>query len=46
VCFLAWIEQTLIPTLRPSDVVIMDNLVALRVAGVRQAIEACSAELH
>jgi transposase len=33
-------------TLRPGDMVIMDNLAAHKVAGVRQAIEACSAELR
>jgi transposase len=32
--------------LRPSDIVIMDNLAAHKVAGVRQAIEACGAELR
>src|ERR1700692_3232304 len=36
----------LAPTLRPSDIVIMDNLAAHKVAGVRQAIEACGAELR
>lgn len=44
-CFLAWVEQMLAPTLRPGDIVVMDNLTAHKVAGVRQAIEACGAEL-
>jgi len=44
-CFLAWVEQMLAPTLRPGDIVVMDNLAAHKVAGVRQAIEACGAEL-
>ena len=44
-CFLAWVEQVLAPTLRPGDIVVMDNLAAHKVAGVRQAIEACGAEL-
>ena len=44
--FLAWVEQMLAPTLRPGDIVVMDNLAAHKVAGVRQAIEACGAELH
>ena len=44
-CFLAWVEQMLAPTLRPGDSVIMDNLPAHKVAGVRQAIEAKGAEL-
>jgi hypothetical protein len=29
-CFLAWVEQMLTPTLRPGDIVIMDNLAALQ----------------
>lgn len=44
-CFLAWIEQMLAPALRPGDRVIMDNLPAHKVAGVRQAIEARGATL-
>jgi transposase len=46
VSFLAWVEQMLAPALRPGDIVVMDNLAAHKVAGVRQAIEACGAELH
>ena len=44
--FLAWVEQMLAPTLRRGDIVVMDNLAAHKVAGVRQAIEVCGAELH
>ena len=44
-CFLAWVEQMLAPTLRPGDLVVMDNLPAHKVAGVRPAIEACGARL-
>lgn len=44
-CFLAWIEQMLAPILRPGHSVVMDNLPAHKVAGVRQAIEARGAEL-
>jgi transposase len=33
----------LVPTLRPGDVVIMDNLGSHKVAGVREAIEAAGA---
>ena len=36
--FLAYIEQILVPTLHPGDIVIADNLSAHKVAGVRQAI--------
>ena len=41
--FLAWVEQVLVPTLKPGDIVIMDNLPAHKVAGVREAIEAAGA---
>jgi len=44
--FLAYIEQVLVPTLAPGDVVIMDNLPAHRSATVRDAIEAAGAELR
>lgn len=43
--FLAWVQQALVPTLRPGDVVIMDNLGAHKVDGVRAAIEAAGAEI-
>ena len=43
--FLAYVKQGLAPTLRPGDIVIMDNLPAHKVAGVRQAIEAAGARL-
>ena len=38
--FLAYVEQVLVPELEPDDVVVMDNLPAHKVTGVRQAIEA------
>jgi transposase len=44
-CFLAWVEQMLAPTLRPGHLVVMDNLPAHKVAGVKQAIEARGAKL-
>jgi transposase len=43
--FLAYLEQGLCPRLRPGQVVIMDNLAAHKVAGVRQFIEAAGARL-
>ena len=43
--FLAYVEQVLAPTLKPGDLVIMDNLGSHKVAGVREAIEACGASL-
>lgn len=43
--FLAYVEQVLVPTLSPGDVVIMDNLPAHKAAGVRDAIDAAGASL-
>jgi transposase len=43
--FLAYIEQVLVPVLRPGDVVVMDNLGAHKVDGVRRAIEKAEANL-
>ena len=43
--FLAYVEQVLAPTLKPGDIVIMDNLRAHKIAGVREAIEAVGAKL-
>jgi transposase len=43
--FLAYVEQVLCPQLRPGNVVVMDNLAAHKVAGVRAWVEAAGAEL-
>ena len=43
--FLAYLEQVLGPQLQPGDVVVMDNLAAHKVAGVRESIQARGAEL-
>ncbi len=43
--FLAYVQQVLAPTLKPGDVVIMDNLAAHKSAPVRDAIEAVGARL-
>lgn len=43
--FLAYVEQVLVPTLRPGDIVILDNLAAHRNAAARRAIEAAGARL-
>jgi len=43
--FLAYVEQCLVPTLKRNDIVIMDNLTAHKVPGVREAIEAARANL-
>lgn len=43
--FRAYTEQVLVPELKPGDVVVMDNLPAHKVAGVREAIEMAGAKL-
>ena len=43
--FLAYIDQILVPTLRPGDIVIADNLSVHKTAGVRRAIERADATL-
>jgi transposase len=45
VAFRAYIEGQLVPTLRPGQVVIADNLGAHRTRGVREAIEGVGAKL-
>jgi len=44
--FLAYVAQCLAPTLKRGDTVVMDNLPAHKVPGVREAIEARSATLR
>lgn len=39
IVFRAYVEQVLVPTLQPGDIVVMDNLPAHKAAGVRDAIE-------
>ena len=43
--FFAYVEQALAPTLKPGDIVVLDNLSAHKVPGVREAIEATGARL-
>jgi transposase len=43
--FLAYVEQVLIPVLRPGDVVIMDNLGSHKRQAIRRAIRAAGARL-
>ena len=43
--FLAYLDEVLCPKLRSGHVVVMDNLSAHKVDGVRQRIEACGAAL-
>ena len=44
--FRAYVEQVLVPTLRPGDVVVMDNLIVHKQPEVRAAIEAAGAHLR
>jgi transposase len=43
--FLAYVEQALIPTLRPGDIVIVDNLGSHKGKAVRRAIRSAGARL-
>ena len=43
--FLAYVEQFLVPTLTPGDIVVLDNLSSHKVSGVREAVEASGATL-
>ena len=43
--FLAWVVQFLIPTLRPGDVVVLDDLGSHKGVAVRRAIRAAGAHL-
>ncbi len=45
VTFLAYVEQVLVPTLRPGDIVIMDNLGSHKSQAVRTAIRKAGAKL-
>ncbi len=44
--FLAYLQQVLCPQLQPGDIVVMDNLAAHKVAGVRDLIESSGAKLR
>jgi transposase len=44
--FVAYVEQQLVPALRPGDVVVMDNLACHKRPGVRRALEAAGCELR
>jgi transposase len=43
--FLAYVEQVLVPTLKPGDIVIIDNLGSHKGKAVRRAIRAAGAKL-
>src|SRR5450631_793315 len=44
--FLAYVEQSLVPTLRRGDIVIMDNVNVHKAAAIREAIESARATLR
>lgn len=44
--FEAYVDQVLVPELRPGDIVVMDNLASHKSPAVRAAIEAAGAELR
>jgi transposase len=44
--FLAYVKQFLVPTLRRHDIVVMDNLRAHKVPGIREAIEKAHATVR
>jgi transposase len=44
--FRAYVDQVLVPTLRPGDVVVLDNLAVHKQPEVRAAIEAVGAQLR
>ncbi len=44
--FLAYVEQVLVPTLRPGDIVVLDNLVIHKHVGARAAIEQAGAQVR
>ena len=43
--FTAWVEQSLAPTLKPGDVVVLDNLSSHKAPRARQAVRAAGAHL-
>jgi transposase len=43
--FLAYVEQVLVPVIRPGDIVIMDNLASHKRQAIRNAIRAVGAKL-
>jgi len=44
-CFRAYVEQVLVPALKPGDIVVMDNLGSHKSRAVRDAINAAGARL-
>jgi transposase len=44
-CFRAYVEQQLVPTLKPGDIVVLDNLGSHKSAALRRTIKAAGARL-
>ncbi len=44
-CFQTWVKQFLVPTLRPGDIVILDNLASHKGKAVRHAIRNAGARM-
>ena len=44
-CFRAYVEQVLVPTLQPGDIVLMDNLSSHKGPAIRRAIRSAGAKL-
>lgn len=44
--FQAYVEQVLVPSLKPGDIVVMDNLPAHKPPAIREAIEHAGAQLR
>lgn len=45
ICFRAYVEQVLVPTLSPDDIVVMDNLGSHKSKAIREAVRATGARL-
>ena len=46
ICFRAYVEQVLLPVLKPGDIVVMDNLGSHKSTAVRQMIRSAGARLR
>lgn len=44
--FSLYVEKVLAPTLRPGDILVMDNLPIHKVGGIQQLVEACGARIE
>jgi hypothetical protein len=42
----AWVQQILMPVLRPGDIVVLDNLGSHKITGIANAIQAVGAQLR